>query len=83
LSEPADTAEFLELVDKLRTRGARRVRWGSFEVELGPEPIAPRAAAPAPTPKERERTESDRYERDLFWSAGGTVPDPDDEAEAS
>lgn len=51
LSAPAE--EFLELVDRLRERGAVCVRWGDFGVELAaPPPPAPvvLAAATPPTP---------------------------------
>jgi hypothetical protein len=74
---PGEASEFVALVDAMRTRGARRVRWGDFEVELSPLP-APSVSTPEPSRQDRERTARERDERDLFWSSSGTVPDPDE-----
>lgn len=68
-----DLADFITLVDALRARGARRVRWDALEVELAPLPT-PVVSTPEPSRQDRERTAREGDERDLFWSAGGPVP---------
>ena len=65
---------FLLLVDRLRSKGARRVRWGAFEVELGPEPPKP-VERPAESAKDRAARVAAEEEAALFWSSGGPLPD--------